>query len=86
MVQVSELLERQKGGRRGTKRLKYLGDDSKFNIFSEDEGGTDIQEEKLEAPKHEKRRRRRSPDPRDTPEPSAQDQKSPKETSKTPPH
>ena len=57
MEQVSELPEWQKGGKRGTKRLKYLGDDSKFNMFSEDKGGTDTQEEKQEAPKFEKRRR-----------------------------
>ena len=86
MVQASELLEWQKGGKMGTKRLKYLGDDSKFNIFSEDEGGTDIQEEKQEAPKLEKRRRSRSPDLGGTPEPSAQDPKSPRGKSKTPPH
>ena len=77
----------QKGGKRGIKRLKYLGDDSKFNMFSEDEGGTrDIQDVELVAPKLEKRRRSRSPDLKDTPKPPAQDQKSQKEKSKTPPH
>ena len=29
----------QRGGRRGTKRYKYLGDDSKLSMFPEDEDG-----------------------------------------------
>ena len=74
------------GGKRGTKRLKYLGDDSKFNMFSEDEGGTrDIQDVELEAPKLEKRRRSRSPDLGGSPKPPTQDQKSPGEKLKTTP-
>ena len=69
----------QRGGKRGIKRLKYLGDDSKFNMFSEDEGGGSghIQDEEQEPPKQEKRRRSRSPDLRRTPEPPNQDSKSP---------
>ena len=34
---VEQKLTWQKGGRRGIKRLKYLGDDSKYNLFSEEE-------------------------------------------------
>ena len=76
----------QKGGKRGTKRLKYLGDDSKFNMFSEDEGGTrDIQDVELEAPKLEKWRRSRSLDLGGTPEPPNQDPKSPGGNLKTTP-
>ena len=78
LEQVLELPGWQKGGKRGTKRLKYLGDDSNFNMFSEDEGGTgDIQEEEQEPPRQEKRRRSRSPDLGRTPEPPNQDSKSP---------
>ena len=86
LEQVLELASWQKGGKRGTKRLKYLGDETKFNMFSEDEGGTgDIQEEKQEAPKLEKRRRSRSPDLGGTPEPPTQDSKSPGGKLKTAP-
>ena len=78
LEQVLELPGWQKGGKRGTKRLKYLGDDSNFNMFSEDEGGTrDIQDVELEAPKLEKRRRSRSPDLGGSPKPPTQDPKSP---------
>ena len=71
----------QRGGKRGTKRYKYLGDDSKYNMFSEDEGEglKDIQEEEQESPNKEKRRRSRSPDHRKTPDPPKQENKSPEE-------
>ena len=86
LEQVLELPGWQKGGKRGAKRLKYLGDDSNFNMFSEDEGGTrDIQDVELEAPKLEKRRRSRSPDLGCSPKPPTQDPKSPGEKLKTTP-
>ena len=71
----------QRGGRRGTKRYKYLGDGSKYNMFFEDEGGgsENVQEEEQEPPNKEKRRRRRSPDLRKTPDPPKQETKSPGE-------
>ena len=69
-------------GKRGTKRLQYLGDDSKSNPFTEDEveGSTEIQDDELKPPKQEKRRRSRSPDlgrASKPPEPTNQDPKSP---------
>ena len=50
-----------RGGRRGTKRYKYLGDDSKMCMFPEEEDGEVTSTQEQEAPKQNKRRRSRSP-------------------------
>ena len=70
-------------GKRGTKRLQYLGDDSKSNPFTDEDevdGNTETQEDELKPPKQEKRRRSRSPDLGRAPKP----QKSPKQDKKSP--